>query len=439
MLAWFKARYRAFQSSYDPDEAAAASSPLIIAILAAALIGPILVIGYVPTIAASAQLRRPWVAVVIVMIGALTSYISVKHHCRGPIGTAATLLDNMWWFFAIVYLAVNTTEGYAIGFSIAYALVVSLVTTRIYGLTVLLAVVLMLPVVVLVPWFKPPATTELILWATAILSLTLSYMNGKRQALLRRHRKLERALSLADEVADESMQAALATMLLSLGHFLHELRNYQTAIATNLSYLQTVGQFGDDAREALKDIQVAQAAEQKLVAHTLEELRQRANPEISTFELKEVLAKVAADVGSIGHVTVSGGDAAYLLVGNPEHLRLVVHNLARNATQAGAKNVHLDVKVDSSGEFVSLVVHDDGPGIAPSRRATLFEPFLNSSKLNGTGLGLYLCRRYVGLFGGTVTVGDGPLGGAAFTIQLPGRAAYRNSVLVELSKKPQKD
>jgi signal transduction histidine kinase len=436
MLAWIKARARSFQDSYDPNEAAAASSLLMVVILAAALIGTVVVIGYVPFIAASAQLRRPWVAVAFTVVGAATSYVSGRHRCRGPIGAPATLLDNLWWYCAIVYLAVNTTEGYALGFSIAYALAVSLITTRIYGLTLAFAVVLLLPVVVLVPWFKPPSTVALVLWVTSILSLMIAHMTGKRQELLLRHRKLERALGLADQVADESMQAALATMLLSLGHFLHELRNCQTAVGSNLSYLESVESLSGEAREALTDIRLAQDAEQRLVARTLDELRQRARPEISTFPLREVLANLTVELGLAQRLVVSGSESGYLLVGNPEHLKLVIHNLVRNAIQAGAKQVHLDVVVQPSGDFVTLVVHDDGPGIALSQRAKLFEAFSGSSKLQGTGLGLYLCRRYVGLFGGTVSVGDGPLGGAAFTIHLPGRAAYRDSVLIELSSPP---
>jgi hypothetical protein len=38
------------------------------------------------------------------------------------------------------------------------------------------------------------------------------------------------------------------------------------------------------------------------------------------------------------------------------------------------------------------------------------------------------------LFGGTVSVGDGPFGGAAFTIQLPGNAVNRDSAIIDHRK-----
>jgi hypothetical protein len=134
MLDWLKARYRAFQCSYDPDEDLTGSTPTITLVAASALVGTILAIGYVPVIARSAQLNQPWVAIAFTVVAASTTCIAGRHRCRGPIGTLATLLDNMWWYFAIVYLAVSTAQAYAIGFSIAYALAVLLVTTRIYGL-----------------------------------------------------------------------------------------------------------------------------------------------------------------------------------------------------------------------------------------------------------------------------------------------------------------
>jgi signal transduction histidine kinase len=434
MLDWFKARFRAFQASYDPDEMAAGTSPIVVAILSLGLIVTIAVVGYGSRVAPVARLQHPEVAAVITLVATAISITSWKCHCRGPVGTVAALLDNMSWSAAIIYLAVNTSQSYALGFAIAYALAVSLVTARVYGLTLLFGCVHAMPLAILVPVFRPPATVTLVLWGAFLISLMISYMTSKRQELIRRQHTLEQALSVADEVADESMQAALATMLLGLGHFLHELRNHQTAIAANLSYLETAADLSGEARDAVLDIQEAQAAEQKLLARTLDELRQRATPEIATFSLNEVLANLRAELGSEDRLTVSGSESRYQLVGNPEHLKLIVHNLVRNAIQAGASEVHLEVTIHASGNHATLTVHDNGPGISPSRRATLFEPFSSSSKIHGTGLGLYLCRRYVGLFGGTVTVGEGPLGGAAFNIQLPGRVVYRDSVLRELSK-----
>jgi signal transduction histidine kinase len=258
-------------------------------------------------------------------------------------------------------------------------------------------------------------------------------MTGKRRQLLQRHKQLEQAFGAADKVADESMQAALATMLLNLGHFLHELRNYQTAISTNLSYLEMTSDLDERAQEALQDAKQVQAAEQKLVYETIEALKQRSRPVLTTFPLREPLERAAAEAGN-ARVILGPCDTGFVLNGNPEHLTLVLHNLIRNATQAGASEIHLDVNLEPGGHAVRLLVHDDGPGISISRRDALFEPFGSSTKIEGTGLGLYLCRRYLGLFGGTVAVEEGPLGGAAFVIRLPGSVEKRESLMNDRSQ-----
>jgi len=65
-----------------------------------------------------------------------------------------------------------------------------------------------------------------------------------------------------------------------------------------------------------------------------------------------------------------------------------------------------------------LSVQDTGSGFSPNALARLFTPFV-SSKATGTGLGLSISRRIVEDHGGSITVGNGPQGGAVVTIVLP--------------------
>jgi signal transduction histidine kinase len=68
-------------------------------------------------------------------------------------------------------------------------------------------------------------------------------------------------------------------------------------------------------------------------------------------------------------------------------------------------------------------VEDDGPGVPAAVSSALFQPFV-TSKSEGTGLGLPICRRIVEEHGGTIEVWPGALsqdalGGARFHIRLP--------------------
>ncbi|HEU5175022.1 MAG TPA: sensor histidine kinase, partial [Gemmatimonadaceae bacterium] len=63
-----------------------------------------------------------------------------------------------------------------------------------------------------------------------------------------------------------------------------------------------------------------------------------------------------------------------------------------------------------------------GPGIPVDLRESIFDEFTRveeGSALKGHGLGLAIARRVARLLGGDLTVGDGPGGGALFTLWLP--------------------
>ena len=69
---------------------------------------------------------------------------------------------------------------------------------------------------------------------------------------------------------------------------------------------------------------------------------------------------------------------------------------------------------------------DQGPGVSPAMRQKIFEPFARMAASRsradaGSGLGLAIARRLSELHEGTLTVDDGPGGGARFVLELPVR------------------
>ena len=110
-------------------------------------------------------------------------------------------------------------------------------------------------------------------------------------------------------------------------------------------------------------------------------------------------------------------------------LKQALLNLAINAVQAmtpegqarpGERRGELmfRLELDSTGDEARLSVIDHGPGIPEERRATIFRPYA-STKPGGSGLGLATTRRIVEEHGGTITLYNGPSGGACFTLRLP--------------------
>lgn len=103
-----------------------------------------------------------------------------------------------------------------------------------------------------------------------------------------------------------------------------------------------------------------------------------------------------------------------------ELLAQVLGNLVQNAVDAVASaGGRVVVSASPDGRaHVALTVDDDGPGVPPSERERVFEPYY-TRKEHGTGLGLAIVTRIVADHGGAVRVEASPLGGARFVARLP--------------------
>ena len=106
--------------------------------------------------------------------------------------------------------------------------------------------------------------------------------------------------------------------------------------------------------------------------------------------------------------------------GDVVRLAEAVGNLLRNAAEAARAQVHVRTRVYPEGRFleggldrglaVRLDVWDDGPGITPEAERDLFVPFA-TTKLEGSGLGLFVTRLAVEDHAGRITVRPRPDGG----------------------------
>jgi PAS domain S-box-containing protein len=84
------------------------------------------------------------------------------------------------------------------------------------------------------------------------------------------------------------------------------------------------------------------------------------------------------------------------------------------APQISLSTTHLEVP----GKVV-IEVHDNGPGMTEAVKANIFTPFFSTKKNKGTGLGLALTARIVGLHGGSIDVTTESGRGSTFQILLP--------------------
>jgi two-component system, OmpR family, osmolarity sensor histidine kinase EnvZ len=105
----------------------------------------------------------------------------------------------------------------------------------------------------------------------------------------------------------------------------------------------------------------------------------------------------------------------------PMAMKRCVGNLVANA-QRHADRVR--VSATREAQFVSIVVDDDGTGIAPAHREDVFRPFYRLDEARnqdegGTGLGLAIARDIARSHGGDITLSDSPLGGLRAAVRIP--------------------
>ena len=102
-------------------------------------------------------------------------------------------------------------------------------------------------------------------------------------------------------------------------------------------------------------------------------------------------------------------------------LQQVLVNLLSNASRHCPEGTAVQLRIDITPEGSVVEVEDDGPGIAPERRETIFGLYEQSTRDAGEGLGigLALVRRLVELHGGNVEVRSELGVGSVFRIVLP--------------------
>jgi signal transduction histidine kinase len=99
----------------------------------------------------------------------------------------------------------------------------------------------------------------------------------------------------------------------------------------------------------------------------------------------------------------------------------VLGNLVSNAVKVTAPGGRIGVRAEVRDASIRFVVADTGPGIAPSEREHIFEPFRRGADAayRGTGLGLAIARGIVEAHGGRIGVDSDPGAGSKFWFTLP--------------------
>lgn len=210
----------------------------------------------------------------------------------------------------------------------------------------------------------------------------------------------------------------------------HELNNPLTAIMGYAQLLLGHGLMPAQLVEAGKVYQEAERA-RRIVKNLLYFAREN-KPERTLVDLNELIERTLALRSyelRIENIAVTCEFAADLpkTMADPYQLQQVVLNLIVNSEQAlleerGQGNIRIRTSGSTprAGEWLSMEVIDDGPGIAPDVASRIFDPFFTTKAPGvGTGLGLSIVYGIVHQHSGEITVDSQPGTGTRFLVELP--------------------
>ena len=239
-----------------------------------------------------------------------------------------------------------------------------------------------------------------------------------------------RARERIEELQSELMQVARASAVGEMGSALaHELTQPLSAVSGFVEASAALIDQGDGeiparVREYMEQA-VAQALRAGAVVRLLREFTVRGDTERSVEDINAVVEEICA-LATMGTAT-DGIDLKLNLAADLppvliDHIQIqqVVLNLVRNSIDALSDCAARTITVATvpGGDMVEVVVSDNGPGLSPEIRERVFEPFV-STKPDGIGIGLSICRTIVEAHGGTIAVDTGTQCGTGFRFSVP--------------------
>ena len=279
-------------------------------------------------------------------------------------------------------------------------------------------------------WFRWGA--GVLLAALAGAGLVRRVRNAERRtrelelAILERERAEEKVRYQQRELEHVSRIATAGELATSLAH---ELNQPLMAIVSNAAASDRLLSDPDIGRDMVREALGEIITEGKRAADVIKELREflrRGSVETERLRVNQLVRDVLILLGSEireAHADVGldlAGDLAGV-EGNRVQLQQILVNLIMNALDAmrgqqGERRLIVQTRAADPG--VEIVIRDTGPGLPSEGAESLFEAFV-TTKSDGMGVGLSICRTLAQAHGGSILARNHPDGGAEFRLKLP--------------------
>ncbi len=169
------------------------------------------------------------------------------------------------------------------------------------------------------------------------------------------------------------------------------------------------------------------------ISKHLRNFARKPNEKLGPVPLPDVIADALEIVAprlkaADAKLVVQLGEQALVVKAGPVRLQQVLVNIVSNAADAveGLDDRRIVLTARREEEQVIVEVHDRGPGVPAAIAERIFDPFFTTKGVGkGLGLGLSISYNIIKDFGGNLSVGNHPEGGAVFRIVLDVAASVR--------------
>lgn len=152
--------------------------------------------------------------------------------------------------------------------------------------------------------------------------------------------------------------------------------------------------------------------------------------ELTSVRIDELLMRIPPEVKKISPMydvniefkEMPEDESSFIIYGNEHLLYSAIKNIVHNACKF-SEDKRAELSLSFTKEHITIIIHDNGPGIDDKDLRNIFQPFYRSNRhesyISGSGLGLSLAHRIIGLHKGSIEVNSAVGEGTTFTISLP--------------------
>lgn len=231
-----------------------------------------------------------------------------------------------------------------------------------------------------------------------------------------------------DNLARTGRLVTMGEMASTLAHELNQPLGAIASYAAGGLNLIEAGQANSPMMRTALEKLAAQARRAGLIIRRIQDFVKKREPQLMPLDLAEVAADavglMAAEAREKGlRLTLEASDGNYPpVMADRILIEQVMVNLIRNGMEAMAEGPRhgdqLTLRLTTEPGGVRLDVIDRGPGIPPELEDRLYDPF-TSTKAQGMGMGLNICRSIAEILHGDLSHAAHPGGGTVFSLRLP--------------------